>query len=54
MFIQEPKMPVEHKLVSKKVYHEISPKVEYRLTYLGLKTKLIVGQLAQFGMENLV
>ncbi|HEV7380844.1 MAG TPA: helix-turn-helix domain-containing protein [Dyadobacter sp.] len=54
MLIQELNMLVEHKLVSKKVYHEIPPKVEYRLTELGLKTMPIVDQLAQFGLENLV
>lgn len=54
MLIQELNMLVEHKLVSKKVYHMIPPKVEYRLTELGLKTLPIVDQLAQFGLENLV
>ncbi|REA60109.1 transcriptional regulator [Dyadobacter luteus] len=54
MLIQELNMLVENKLVSKKAYHEIPPKVEYRLTELGLKTLPIVDQLAQFGLENLV
>lgn len=54
MLIQELNMLVENKLVSKKVYPEIPPKVEYRLTELGLKTMPIVDQLAQFGLENLV
>lgn len=54
MLIQELNMLVENKLVSKKAYPEIPPKVEYRLTKLGLKTLPIVDQLAQFGLENLV
>jgi DNA-binding HxlR family transcriptional regulator len=54
MLIQELNMLVENKLVSKKVYPEIPPKVEYRLTELGLKTMPIVDKLAEYGLENLV
>ncbi len=54
MLIQELNMLVAHKLVSKKVYPEIPPKVEYTLTELGLKTLPIVDKLAEFGLENLV
>jgi DNA-binding HxlR family transcriptional regulator len=54
MLIQELNMLVENKLVSKKVYPQIPPKVEYQLTELGLKTLPIVDQLAEFGLENLV
>ena len=54
MLVQELNMLVENKLVSKKAYPVIPPKVEYRLTELGLKTLPIVDQLAQFGLENLV
>lgn len=54
MLIQELNLLVENKLVSKKVYPEIPPKVEYRLTELGLKTLPIVDKLAEFGLENLV
>ncbi|MCC9074375.1 helix-turn-helix transcriptional regulator [Flavobacterium sp. F-65] len=54
MLIQELNMLVEHKLVSKKVYPQIPPKVEYQLTELGKKTLPIVDQLAQFGLENLL
>jgi len=54
MLIQELNMLVEDKLVSKKVYPEIPPKVEYTLTELGLKTLPIVDKLAEFGLENLV
>jgi DNA-binding HxlR family transcriptional regulator len=54
MLIQELSMLVAHKLVSKKAYPEIPPRVEYRLTELGLKTLPIVDQLAQFGQENLI
>ena len=54
MLIQELNMLVESKLVSKKAYPEIPPKVEYTLTELGLKTLPIVDKLATFGLENLV
>lgn len=54
MLIQELNMLVENKLVSKEVYPQIPPKVEYQLTELGLKTLPIVDQLAEFGLENLV
>jgi len=54
MLIQELNMLVENKLVSKKVYPEIPPKVEYRLTALGLKTLPVLDKLAEFGLENLV
>ena len=54
MLIQELNMLVAHKLVSKKIYPEIPPKVEYTLTELGLKTLPIVDKLAEFGLENLV
>jgi len=54
MLIQELNMLIENKLVSKKVYPEIPPKVEYRLTELGLKTLPIIDKLAEFGLENLV
>nr|WP_294928752.1 helix-turn-helix domain-containing protein [uncultured Flavobacterium sp.] len=53
MLIQELNFLVEHKLVSKKSYPEIPPKVEYRLTALGLNTLPIVDRLASFGLENL-
>jgi DNA-binding HxlR family transcriptional regulator len=54
MLIQELNMLVEKKLVSKKVYPEIPPKVEYSLTELGLKTLPVVDKLAEFGLENLM
>jgi DNA-binding HxlR family transcriptional regulator len=54
MLIQELKFLVENKLVAKKSYPEIPPRVEYRLTELGLKTLPIVDKLASFGLENLV
>ena len=54
MLIQELNKLVENKLVSKEVYPQIPPKVEYRLTELGLKTLPIVDQLAEFGLANLV
>jgi DNA-binding HxlR family transcriptional regulator len=53
MLIQELNFLVESKLVSKKAYSEIPPRVEYVLTKLGLKTLPIADKLANFGMENL-
>lgn len=53
MLIQELNMLVENKLVSKKAYPEIPPKVEYRLTELGIKTLPIIEKLFEFGQENL-
>ncbi|MGX1754077.1 winged helix-turn-helix transcriptional regulator [Sphingobacterium sp. NPDC055346] len=53
MLIQELNSLVANKLVSKKSYPEIPPKVEYSLTDLGLKTLPILDKLATFGLENL-
>jgi DNA-binding HxlR family transcriptional regulator len=53
VLIQELKRLVEHKLVVKKVYPEIPPHVEYRLTRKGLATLLIADALADFGLKNL-
>jgi DNA-binding HxlR family transcriptional regulator len=53
MLIQELNFLVENKLVSKKAYPEIPPRVEYSLTKLGLKTLPIADTLASFGLENL-
>ena len=54
VLIQELNALVENKLVSKKSYHEIPPRVEYRLTKLGLKTLPIADELASFGLDNSV
>ena len=54
VLIQELNFLVENKFVSKKIYPEIPPRVEYRLTKLGLKTLPIVDKLAEFGLENLM
>lgn len=54
MLIQELKMLTENKLVYKKAYPEIPPRVEYELTPLGLKTIPIIEKLIEFGTENLV
>ena len=54
MLIQELKMLVENKLVSKKAFPEIPPKVEYKLTDLGRKALPIINKLVEFGLENLV
>ena len=54
MLIQELNMLVENKLVSKKAYPEIPPRVEDRVTKLGEKTLPIIEKLVEFGQENLV
>jgi DNA-binding HxlR family transcriptional regulator len=54
ILIQELNSLVENKLVSKKAYPEIPPRVEYRLTETGLRALPIVDKLASFGLENLV
>ena len=53
VLIQELNFLVENKFVSKKSYPEIPPRVEYRLTKLGLRTLPIADNLANFGLENL-
>lgn len=53
MLIQELSHLVSYGLVSKKVYPEIPPKVEYTLTQWWLETLPIMEQLAKFGLENL-
>jgi DNA-binding HxlR family transcriptional regulator len=53
VLIQELNFLVENKFVSKKSYPEIPPRVEYRLTKLGLKTLPIIDKLTTFGLENL-
>lgn len=53
MLIQELNYLVENKLILKKAYPEIPPKVEYRLTNLGLKTLPLAQTLGEFGLENL-
>lgn len=53
VLIEELNFLVESKLVSKKAYPEVPPRVEYSLTELGLKTLPIADKLANFGLENL-
>lgn len=53
VFIQALNTLVENKLVSKKSYPEIPPRVEYQLTKKGVQTLPIIEKLAQFGLENL-
>ncbi|WP_425591790.1 winged helix-turn-helix transcriptional regulator [Chitinophaga polysaccharea] len=53
VLIQELNFLVKNKLVSKKSYSEIPPRVEYQLTDLGLKTMPIIDRLTSFGLENL-
>lgn len=53
MLIQELRKLIEYKLVTKKVYPEIPPRTEYRLTKKGLKALPIIDALANFGLVNL-
>jgi DNA-binding HxlR family transcriptional regulator len=53
VLIQELSFLVEQKFISKKAYPEIPPRVEYRLTKLGLNSLPIIDKLATFGLENL-
>jgi DNA-binding HxlR family transcriptional regulator len=53
VLIQELNSLIENKLVSKKSYPVIPPKVEYQLNKTGLKTLPIAEKLASFGLENL-
>ncbi len=53
VLIQKLNHLIENKLVSKESYPEIPPRVEYRLTQLGLKTLPVIENLALFGLENL-
>jgi len=54
MLIQELNYLVKHNMVHKQAFPEIPPRVEYRLTELGLKTLPIAQTLGEFGLENLV
>lgn len=54
VLIHELNCLVENKLVSKKAYPEIPPRVEYSLTKTGLKALPIIDKLASYGLENLV
>lgn len=53
VLIQELNFLVANKFVVKKSYPEIPPRVEYRLTDLGLKALPVIDKLAAFGLENL-
>lgn len=53
MLISELKFLCENKLVSKKQYAEIPPKVEYKLTDFGKKTVPLMDELAKFGLGYL-
>ena len=52
MLIQELNMLVENKLVSKKVYPQIPPKVEYWLTDKGKTLIPILELMTKWGNEN--
>lgn len=52
VLIQELNFLVRNKLVTKKSYNEIPPRVEYQLTKTGLNALPIADRLATFGLEN--
>lgn len=55
MLIQELKLLTQNKVIKRKSYHEVPPRVEYSLTALGLKTLPILAQIKDFGdtlLEN--
>jgi len=54
MLIQTLNQLVKHRLVHKKVYPEIPPRVEYSWTDIGFKSLPIIDKLEEFGRENLV
>jgi len=53
MLIQELKRLVELKLVHRKAYKEIPPKVEYSITELGKEIFPIIEQIKIFGFKRL-
>lgn len=54
MLIQGLNQLVENKLVHRKAYPEIPPRVEYSLTEIGFKSLPIIDKLEEFGRENLI
>lgn len=53
VLIQELNHLVAHGLVSKRSFPEIPPRVEYRLTEVGMRTLPISEALASFGLKHL-
>ena len=51
MLIQELKALVEYKIVEKKAYKEIPPRVEYYLTEKGKKVLPILDEIVKFSYE---
>ena len=49
MLIQELKLLTQNKVLERKSYHEVPPRVEYSLTELGLQTLPILEQIKVFG-----
>ncbi|MBI5638574.1 MAG: helix-turn-helix transcriptional regulator [Nitrospinae bacterium] len=43
----------KHKIVSKKIFPEIPPRVEYKLTEKGMHLKQVIVALKKWGMEHL-
>ena len=41
----------EDKLIERKVYAEVPPRVEYRLSPLGSKFKKVLNEIEEFGLE---
>jgi DNA-binding HxlR family transcriptional regulator len=53
MLIQELKKMADSKIIHRKAYPQIPPKVEYTLTERGLKVLPILKQIEAFGLELL-
>jgi DNA-binding HxlR family transcriptional regulator len=51
MLIQELKILGDHKLVNRKNFGEVPPRVEYELTTIGHKVMPLIAEMRNFAME---
>lgn len=52
MLVKELRHLEEHKLVERKIYAEIPPKVEYTLTEAGQSLKHLISEIKKWGNSN--
>lgn len=52
MLVQQLRELEAHGLVTRKVFAEVPPRVEYSLTKLGMSLKSIVGSLCEWGKKH--
>jgi len=52
MLVKELRHLEEHKLVERKIYAEIPPKVEYSLTDAGRSLKHLISEIKKWGTLN--